>query len=427
MKLSIEKAVYGGLGLARLEGKTVFIPFALPGEEVEVHVAEEKRSFINAELDEILQASPARIEPPCPYFFRCGGCHYQQANYQEQLNIKQTVLAESLRRAGVQEFPAIEPVFSEPWAYRNRVRLLVRKDPKFALAYRGWKSHQAVAVDHCPVAAPLLQRAIRECTALGEELNLGAWAREVEFFCDAEEHALSLSITVSRKIKDETLEPLWATLRRKLPELKSLSAFASLEDKEEELRGPLVAQIGEAGLTYRVSDESYHVSAGAFFQVNRYLVPRLAELATNGRSGRLVWDLYAGVGLFAKLLARSFHKVVAVEAAPVSGKDLSKNLTAPHEHVRATTQDFLRGQKKGSPIPDLIVVDPPRAGLGKEIATSLATVGSPEIVYVSCDPSTLGRDLSILLQAGYHLQKLDMVDLFPQTFHLESVAVLVRK
>jgi 23S rRNA (uracil1939-C5)-methyltransferase len=140
-----------------------------------------------------------------------------------------------------------------------------------------------------------------------------------------------------------------------------------------------------------------------------------------------VWDLYAGVGLFAKSLAKSFAKVVAVEAAPISARDLLRNLPAPHEHVRATTQDFLHGQRKGSPIPDLIVVDPPRAGLGKELAASLAQVGSREIVYVSCDPSTLGRDLSTLLQSGYHLRKLNMVDLFPQTFHLESVAVLERR
>jgi 23S rRNA (uracil1939-C5)-methyltransferase len=273
----------------------------------------------------------------------------------------------------------------------------------------------------------LLQRAIRECTAAGEELNLATWAKEVEFFCDAEEQALSLSITLSRKIKEEALEPLWAILRGKIPELQSLSAFTSIEDKEEEVRGPLVAQLGEAGLTYRVADQHYQVSAGAFFQVNRLLVPRLAELVTGGRSGRLVWDLYAGVGLFAKLLAQSFQKVVAVEAAPISGKDLSRNLSAPHEYVRATTQDFLRGQRKGSPVPDLIVVDPPRAGLGKEIAATLAAVGSAEIVYVSCDPSTLGRDLSILLQSGYLLRKLHMVDLFPQTFHLESVAVLERR
>ena len=170
------------------------------------------------------------------------------------------------------------------------------------------------------------------------------------------------------------------------------------------------------------------MSLGSFFQVNRLLVDALAALVVEGREGLLAWDLYAGVGLFARALAAKFERVVAVEAAPFSAADLSHNLEGTkHKALRLTTRDFLRQQTRGAVVrPDLIVVDPPRGGLGGEVASLVAKAAAREIVYVSCDPATLARDLNTLVQSGYHLRQIHMVDLFPQTFHMESVVVLSR-
>lgn len=424
MKLSIEKAIYGGLGLARIDGKTVFVPRALPGEEVEAHITEEKRSFANAEIDTVLSVSPARVAPECPYFERCGGCHYQHCSYSEQLQLKREVLAETLRRSGVKEFPEIEVLAGEPWRYRNRVRLLVQAGKDTTLAYRGWKSHQAVSVNVCPVAAPVLERAIQQVQSIADELNLASWAKELEFFCNDSEEQVLLCVTTTGKLQKGQLRALHEAVENGLPALLGSAAFAGGKEGEPDLRGPLMERYGQSALRYSAGGRSYQVTAGAFFQVNRFLVDALVRLVTGGRKGTLAWDLYAGVGLFAQALSESYDKVVAVEVAPISSKDLAKNLPPQQAFVKLSTLDFLRQSKSVAQRPDLIVVDPPRAGLGKDVTALLTKVHGQELVYVSCDPATFGRDLSVLIAGGYRFKSLHLVDLFPQTFHLESVAQL---
>jgi 23S rRNA (uracil1939-C5)-methyltransferase len=167
------------------------------------------------------------------------------------------------------------------------------------------------------------------------------------------------------------------------------------------------------------------VSLGSFFQVNRFLLDPLLQLAIGAQSGRVAWDLYSGAGLFARAL--DFENVTAVESEGFSADDLKKNLEGrPHRVVRSSTLDFLRSRTRVQEKPELILVDPPRAGLGKEICTLLAGVAAREIVYVSCDPATLARDLQSLLQSGYSVEKMNLVDLFPQTFHMETVTFLKR-
>jgi 23S rRNA (uracil1939-C5)-methyltransferase len=182
---------------------------------------------------------------------------------------------------------------------------------------------------------------------------------------------------------------------------------------------------GQRSLTYAVSGLEYQVSLGSFFQVNRFLVPELLQLAIGDRSGKLAWDLYSGVGLLAQAL--TYENVIAVESEGFSTEDLKKNLAKKqHRIVRSNTLDFLRSQAQYQEKPELIVVDPPRAGLGKEICALLASVAAPEIVYVSCDPATLARDLQSLLQSGYGVERMNLIDLFPQTFHMETVTHLKR-
>jgi 23S rRNA (uracil1939-C5)-methyltransferase len=432
MKLHIDKAIYGGAGLGRVSdegnalcGKTVFVPFALPGETVELHITEDKRSYATGELDAVLEAAEMRTTPACPYFGGCGGCHYQHAEYAGQLEMKRAILRETLERARLKNLPEIAVVANEPWAYRNRIRLLVQARPEFALCNRRRSSHASLAISTCPIAAPLLQRAVAAITKVGAASGLAALCQEIEFFTNAAEDSLLIAMHSLQSPRNTAtlLEQACALFARELPELKGAALFAH---GDEENHGQVLARWGEQTLLYRAAGFDYRVSLGSFFQVNRFLVDPLAALVVEGRSGKLAWDLYAGVGLFARALSANFESVVAVEAAPFSAADLRHNMQGTsHNMLRRATRDFLRDQTRSkSSRPDLVVVDPPRSGLGDEVSSLLVKAAPSEIVYVSCDPATLSRDLNTLLQSGYHLRQIHMVDLFPQTFHMESVVVL---
>jgi 23S rRNA (uracil1939-C5)-methyltransferase len=409
MKLRIEKAIYGGDGLARIPaGKTVFVPATLPGELVEAHVTEEHRGFANGQLDAILEPSPERIAPGCEYVPRCGGCQYQHANAAFQLQMKVDILKETLMRAHLPLPGEIGSVAGPPWGYRNRIRLHVMKR---GLGYRQRASHNLLPVTHCPIAAPLLEQAIVAVTSLG----LASLCDEVEFFTNSEQDQLLVSLWPGRQApSDRALEDFAERLKGELPALTGVGLFSGQSMKHWGLRS----------LTYNVSGHSYQVSLGSFFQVNRFLLPELLQLVSQDVSGRLAWDLYSGAGLFARAL--DFENVTAVESAGFSADDLKHNLAGTqHRVVRSSTLDFLRSQT-AQPKPELILVDPPRAGLGKEICGHLARIAAPAITYVSCDPATLARDLQSLLQSGYSVQAINLVDLFPQTFHMETVSFLKR-
>ncbi len=436
MKLRIEKAIYGGASLARvpadapsdgpteLAGKAVFVPGALPGELVEATIANDRRSYITARLDSVLEPAPSRITPGCEYYGRCGGCHYQHADYPAQLAMKRSILLESLERAHAEISSNIRVLSADPWTYRNRIRLHVAKLPQPSLSYREAASHRDLPVTHCPVAAPILQQAIAAFNELlQKQPALAHDLSEIEFFTTAEESALLVSLFTNRPNATEHLPRSVAdALLPTLPVLTGVRTF-SLDPKTR--RTQPSAAWGQASLEYAVGPLSYQVSAGAFFQVNRHLIPTLVEEVVALRSGSIAWDLYAGVGLFAQALAQRFEQVIAVESSAASTADLARNLHgARHKRIAKDTLRFL--QSPPAPRPDLVVVDPPRAGLGAEVCQRLAAAQPRRILYVSCDPSTLARDLRTLQPSGYRPVALTLIDLFPQTFHLETVATLER-
>jgi 23S rRNA (uracil1939-C5)-methyltransferase len=432
MKLRIEKAIYGGAGLARIEeagadeahaGKTAFVPLTLPGELVEADVTEDKHSFVNAEVNAVLNPSLLRTVPLCPYFGTCGGCSYQHAAYPHQLEMKAAILRETLERARVPTLPEIQIVSGEPWGYRNRVRLRVQPAP-FALCYRERRSNRLLAVSECPITAPLLENAIATVTDVGASLDLAQFCEEIEFFSNAEDSLLvSFFCEKQRRADPARLSAICNALKQELPQLRGAGLFAA-----QGKRPPTFIQgWGDPSLLYPAAGFVYRVGVGSFFQVNRFLVDGLVDLVAKGRTGRVAWDLYAGVGLFARALTAGFERVIAVESSPSSSTDLRRNLAGTsHRAIEAATSDFLEKHKASSTPPDLVVLDPPRAGLGAAITGALSRIRPARIVYVSCDPATLSRDLAALLQSGYDLRTITMVDMFPQTFHLESVSVLER-
>jgi len=430
MKLQIQKAVYGGAGLShQADGEAVFVPFALPGELVEVQIQQHKKNFEEASLLQVLKSSEDRVVPRCPHFGECGGCHYQHAQYPAQVKMKEAILQDTLERAGLKSLPEIQSHTASPWAYRNRMRLRIEEvDSALRVGYNRRGTNEFLAIQECPITAPLLWRAAQGLLQVAtENTAINRWlgnAGEAEFFTTADEKKLQMTVFVR---KDQPgLASLCDRMKQVVPELVGAgTSVLKLAGPQRQIQKPRPLESwGTTGLSYQAESEDYWVSRGAFFQVNRFLIEQLIRIVTTNRRGQLAWDLYAGVGLFSRALAKAFNQVVAVEAI---GVDLINTFKGTGRRaVEATTVEFLRQSVVQRERPQLIVLDPPRAGVGVEVCSLLARISAPEIVYVSCDPVTLARDLKTLVDAGYKIEELHMVDLFPQTFHLETIVVLRR-
>ncbi len=421
--VSIEKPIYGGAFLARVAGKAVFVPLALPGEKARVRIIEEKKSYASGEAEQIVSAAAERIAPACPYFGACGGCQYQHADYEAQLRFKQAILRETLERAGVRAPREMSVLAGEPWAYRNRIRLAFDADGN--PGYRARRSHAIVPIAECPIAAPLLVRAGRIAADIARRFKPAFRPEDISLFCDREETSLLISVLASGGAKIR-FDDFARALSEQVREVKGIELLAAGRAGQS---AHTVARWGETFLTYRAAGFAYRVDHGAFFQVNRWLVDALVERVTSGRAGALVWDLFAGVGLFARRLAANFARVFAVESSPAATAALAHNLSGTNDvAVKSSALEFLRRAHRNQRllVPDLVIIDPPRTGLGAETATLLARTGAPALVYVSCDPATLARDLRLLIAAGCAMERLTLADLFPQTFHIEAIAELHR-
>ena len=439
LPFTIEKMVYGGDGLARYvpdeveisprpstkakahRGKTVLLPFVLEGEHVEANIVEEDRGFVRARVEKIVSPSSHRIQPGCPYFGECGGCHYQHSSYQHQLEIKVAVLRETLlRTAKIDWQDRIHVHASPPWNYRNRTRMKLQAQP-FTIGYYRFGSHNLLPVEQCPISSPLINRALAAVWKLGSSGGLGGLA-EMEFFVDAADAQLLIEIYLPLgEAHDSELKKLAEDLAALIPEIAGIVFFAAGRDGSSRA----ISAFGDQELVYQTASASYRVSAGSFFQTNRFMVHELTELVTAGRRGAIALDLYAGVGLLTVPLAKNFEKVEAVESAPSSCADLRRNVPANVMAHRTTTETFLAKLPSSMKNVGHAVVDPPRAGLGDKTATLLTKL-SAHLTYLSCDPATLARDLKTLVAGGYRIEAIHLIDLFPQTFHIESAVFLAR-
>ncbi len=383
VELDIEKLVHGGDGLARLPGddgrrEAVFVPFTLPGERVEVELEPAKHGRRTARLLRVLQPAPERVTPRCEVFGRCGGCQLQHASPEAQLTLKRGILLETLARTGgVQWTGDVAVHAAEPWGYRNRIQL--QAVPGIGVGYYQPGSHRIVPITGCPIASPELNRGLARLAAAPPERRA-----TIELAVDNQDQGLDAD------------EPLG----------------------------------------FDVGSHAYRVSPGAFFQVNRFLTPALVEAVTAGVEGETAMDLFSGVGLFALPLAAHFRHVEAIEASPAAVRDLRRNARAAQDRSPAAEEariritagaalDVLR-RRPATPV-DLLVADPPRAGLGRDLVAAILALAPRRLHLVSCDPATLGRDLRWLTaDGGYRIEALHLFDLFPQTAHIETVVRLAR-
>ena len=421
--VAIEKLVYGGEGLARLDGRVVFVPFVMPGEKVSlVEPIPPGRKPARVDVGEWIEPAGDRVEPSCPIFTRCGGCHYQQIPYVRQLEYKVEILRETLARVGKIEWAdAVETVSAEPWGYRNRTRLHIARrgagggeagsdgesNPRGGrvVGFFGAGSHRLIESTACPINSPLLNRAHEALSTIVAERRFPRFIREVEFFTN--ESDLLMEIPDPGR----ALPPGFAELcAERIPGLTT-----------------------EPAIDYRVGPHSYQVVAGSFFQVNRFLMDRLSDVVLAGASpgsgsgekaGKAL-DLYAGVGIFGVPLAKRFEHVKAVDSSTRAVRCLQENAGRAGVNVQTVhlgVEEYARGTSEKF---DFVVADPPRAGLGAAVTEQLVRIAPKRLVLVSCDPATLARDLRVLVGGGFVIEKVTLVDLFPQTYHIETVVELV--
>lgn len=414
IELAITALSHAGEGIGRAAGRAVFVPFALPGETVRVEIIAEKKNFARARLLEILTPSPDRIEPPCPHHFAltplsrakeagvgvaCGGCQLQHLAYPAQLEFKQQTVIEQFTRIGGFTDPPVRPTLPAPAPFRYRNQVQFSLTPAGRLGFQAAGSNRVVPVSECHLLSPAVNElwghvSIESAPEL-ERLTLRATEDDALVIFESEQDAPDLELDL----------PVSAALLR--PE------------------GSSYTLAGRDYLIETVRGRAFKISAGAFFQINPTLIEQLLALVLGGlalRGGETVLDVYCGVGLFSAFIAPLAGRVIGIEAFAPAVSDAAENLDefenveiyqAPAEAVLPTLT--VRAEA--------VVLDPPRAGCAPEVLEALAATGAARIVYVSCDPATLARDAKRLCANGYTLVWAQPLDMFPQTYHVECVAL----
>ncbi len=416
----IESMAFKGYGVGRIAGRVVFVPYSVTGDEARVEIVEEKKNYSFGRLGALLASSPWRAEPPCPYFGTCGGCQWQHIEVGKQAEIKRDILGDVLQRlGGLKEVPRVSIVPSpRPYGYRARVQLKVEGQ---SLGYYQAGSHRIVDIECCPISHPLINRII---SILRPERPRLSSLKEVEIRISPEDERGVLILQADSPTRP--LHDLAEELLRVHPVLKGVV----LAGNEGAFR------LGEPFSTFSISVDhrggteavKLRASPGSFFQVNLEQNQALAGTVLEFgevKEGERVLDLYAGIGNFSLLLGLIAGEVVGVEENGAAVEDArfnaGENRIGRCRFLQGRVEDILKNWKRERP--DLVVLDPPRAG-GRRIVDSIAGMTPKRIVYVSCDPATLSRDLRFFGEYGYSLRGIRLIDMFPQTYHMEVVALL---
>ena len=416
-EITPQKLIYGGDALGHYQGRTILVPRALPGEILEVEEVRTAKGVTHAKPLRVLNAAPERVVPPCPYFGRCGGCHYQHLNYEHQTVWKREILRETLRRIGKIAWEQEIPIHaSESWNYRNQAQFKVsRSGGRVEFGFYEAESHRLVDVDECKIMSPRLNAALAELRAEGWPEALSD-CNEIEVMADDRDE--ELMVTFAGELNTQKGEALAHEAPARIPTVSTVALK----------RRSGFSVYGAPTLNYRVGKFQYQISPGSFFQASRHLLLEMVAAVTSGQSGPLALDLYAGVGLFTLPLAESFAQVVGVEGNERAARDnrdnTRRNLLGNIRAVGESAYDFLRRFAQVGP--DLVVLDPPRAGVGTPTLELLAKLRPARVHYVSCHPPTLARDLAFLSANRYTLNMIEMFDFFPHTSHIECLAKLTR-
>jgi len=383
LDVKIEKIVPNGFGLAFAENLTVFVPLSVSGDQLRVRINQIKGKTAFADIVTIDAPSDERTEPRCPYFGRCGGCDFQQMNYTAQLAAKVGIVRDCLSRIGKINYEPEIPIFPSPNEYEYRSRAQWHVDTRLKkIGYFQRKSHAIIDVEVCPILKPELQGILTELR--------------------------------------ETIE--WESFWSAAVEVESATADGEISVYSTEIMEPTEE------ISFAANGETYLHDATSFFQGNPFLIEQLTEAAIKNAGGGTALDLYCGVGLFTLALARKFEKVIGVEgydkAIDFARRNVENTRLANVELNCENVGDWLKENSENLENLDFLLLDPPRSGTEKEVVESIIKMRPQQISYVSCEPSTLARDLKMLIESGYRIESIVALDLFPQTHHVETVVRL---
>ncbi len=413
-QVRFEKMVYGGDCLGRMpDGRAIFVPFVLPGELAEIELTEQKERFARGRLVKLLERSPELVDPTCPYFSVCGGCHYQHLSYAQQVALKRNLVRDQLERIGkLTNLPEIEITASpNPFGYRNQVQFhpthAENADATLHLGYKLATSDEVLPIE--------------KCLLIPDELN--ELLTQIELEADSGIARLAMRIDNDGEImlvfEGQSDEPPELSI-----ELPVSSTYLSPDGRSLNLGG-------NDAMVYRVLGKDFLVSPESFFQVNLPVAEEMVRhvlALIEGKENLSILELYSGVGLFTRFLAPHASQLTAIESAPsacfdfVGNLDEFENISLYEGAVEVILPELV---EKIKPI-DLVVLDPPRAGLNARARQALVDLTPQEIIYISCDPSTLARDLRYFSEKAYSLQSVHAFDMFPQTAHVETMTVLRR-
>jgi len=402
--IQLEKLTYGGEAMGRLpDGRAIFVPFGLPNELVRVELTEDKKNFARGKIIEVVKSAPERIEPKCKHFVQCGGCHYQNLSYENQLKVKTEILIDQLKRIGKIEDPPVKPMVASPleWNYRNHVQFHLTAEGK--PGYVNSKGNSVFPIEECHLP----------------EASIDSFWRDLQFESNKDVKRVSL-----RAGQDEELMVILQAESAEPPELEieaDVSVIHLFEDH------PIVIA-GRDYLVVNILEKDFKVSATSFFQINIKMAEKMVEhlLARLPVSeSTTLLDVYCGVGLFSKFFAPNCKLVVGIESSESACEDFAVNLDEFDnvELYEGAAEDVLPGFTGRFDSASYAIVDPPRAGIERHALDALLEIKPQIIAYVSCDPSTLARDAARLIQGGYQLMEVTPFDLFPQTYHIESIAI----
>jgi len=403
-EITLTTLTYGGDAIGRLpDSRAVFVPFGLPGERVRVRLVEEKKNFARGKIVEILEPAPDRIDSKCKHFGVCGGCHYQNLPYEKQVQAKTDILVDQLKRIGKIENPPVQHMIAcpEPWNYRNHIQFSLDEEGK--LGFQAPNSYKVIPITECHLPEP----------------SINNFWNQLEFEPETNIDRVSL-----RAGSDDDLMLVLESESPETPELEIEAGISVTHIYEENT----VVIAGNDHIIMRVLERDFKVSAASFFQVNTVMAEKmvehlLAQLPISQSSTLL--DVYCGVGLFSAFFASKCKAVIGIESSESSCEDFAVNLDEFDnvELYEGEAEDAIQHLEAK---PDIVLVDPPRAGLDKAVVDGILNLNPSLIAYVSCDPSTLARDAARLINGGYTLKQVTPFDLFPQIYHIESISIFER-
>lgn len=422
IEVTVEKLIYGGKGLARHGGLTIFIPGVIPGERVSVEIKKKRKGFAEAELIEVINHSSDRIIPPCKGEEECTGAHWPYISYHAQLRFKEEILLETLRKIGKVEPRNILPIIPSPSTdhYRLRVQFNVRyQDSRPVIGFFREGTHNLIEIKNGFLLHPLINRSLDAIRRIADKLPP---LKEIHMNVSPEEEVLILFLIDLES--PPTLAPIFEALKEEMKEIVGIIGYTGRKRWEV---------LGRNYIMLRLDDFTLRSTEGNFFQVNweqnKNIIKSLLDLSELEGNER-IFDLYSGIGNFSLPLAKRAEKIIGIESGYSAVEDARKNAEENGinniEFICDDVRKGLKGLLEKKEKADLIVLDPPRAGATRKIIDRVIALSPEKILYVSCNPTTLARDIEMFHEGGYSLNRLQPIDMFPHTYHIETIAEMLK-